>query len=866
MGTKKAKYFFISLLILANLVFSQKTKVDTLVGMLEEADHDTTRVFLYYQLSEYCELEDIPKNSGECIKLADKLLLDKKLQRSFNQIIIYKAFAYNNLGYYYSRKDNQAKTIENYLKALRLLEQIEFEPGIADILDNVFDYYYERNDYQNALVPLTRATALREKLKDTTGLVYSLNEYLTIYKEFGEQEKSLEVARRLLKIELARNRTDAIGEIYLKMGGIYRKMGDLKNSEDCFIRSIKEHEKTKNQVKLSLTYKNYGILLKTKGDIKGALAFLQKSLLIEEKNNKQLNIGLVLNEIGLVYKDLGDIKQALLYFNRALKLNYPLILGSKINKGHALINIGDVYFQQRDYESSLKYYKQGLKLFTEAKDLEGIALSYLHLGKVHEESGKQSDALSSFETSLTFYSEINNKEGKANAYSEIANLYSRIGQLEKALQYHNASLALLQELQIKYGISTELTSVGDIFLKQNLLTKAIDYAEQSMKIANELGFPELKRNVVFLLHKTAMGQKQYQKALNYYNRYLQLRDTILNDENSKLALRTQMEEEFMQKEQKLKEEQLLKDEKTKAEKKQQLIIIYSVSFSFIVVLILAFVILKNLRENKRKSIIITEQKKLVEDKNKDITDSINYAKKIQEALLPPKELKYELFPNAFILFQPRDIVSGDFYWFAAKNGKRIITAVDCTGHGVPGAFMSMIGNTFLNEIIMEKGITEPASILSELRHMVIKSLKQDGINAESKDGMDMALIAIDDKHDTLEFAGANNPLWIVRNGQCMEYTADKRPIGFFRGKGLPFTNHKIQLQKGDSVYLFTDGYADQFGGPKGKKFKYKQFQEILISIQNEPMLKQEEILYKRFYDWKGTLEQVDDVLVIGVKI
>ncbi len=256
----------------------------------------------------------------------------------------------------------------------------------------------------------------------------------------------------------------------------------------------------------------------------------------------------------------------------------------------------------------------------------------------------------------------------------------------------------------------------------------------------------------------------------------------------------------------------------------------------------------------------------IEEKNKDITDSINYAKKIQEAILPAKEIKYEIFPNAFVLFKPRDIVSGDFYWFTAKNGRRIITAVDCTGHGVPGAFMSMIGNSFLNEVIDERGITEPGTILSEMRHMVIKALKQTNEDTENKDGMDMALLSFNDKDNTVEFAGANNPLWLMRNGTCIEYAPDKRPIGYYRGRGLPFTNQKIEIQKGDTLYIFTDGFADQFGGPKGKKFKYKQFQELLLSIQSEPMLKQEEILVKRFEEWKGTLEQVDDVLVIGIRI
>ena len=271
---------------------------------------------------------------------------------------------------------------------------------------------------------------------------------------------------------------------------------------------------------------------------------------------------------------------------------------------------------------------------------------------------------------------------------------------------------------------------------------------------------------------------------------------------------------------------------------------------------------------------VVKQKEELEEKNKDITDSINYAKRIQEALLPSKEMRKNLFPEAFIFFKPRDIVSGDFYWFAEKNGKKLIAAVDCTGHGVPGAFMSMIGNSFLNEIVNERSLTRPGLILDKLRNLVIRALKQSETESAANDGMDISLMSfsevkLDDGSGTklkVDWAGANNPLWLIRNGNCIEYKPDKRPISYSRGQELLYTNHNIELQKGDTLYVFTDGFADQFGGEKGKKFKYKQLQQVLLSIQHETMTKQEEILSQTFSNWKGTLEQVDDVLVIGVRV
>lgn len=268
---------------------------------------------------------------------------------------------------------------------------------------------------------------------------------------------------------------------------------------------------------------------------------------------------------------------------------------------------------------------------------------------------------------------------------------------------------------------------------------------------------------------------------------------------------------------------------------------------------------------------VTKQKEQLEEKNKDITDSINYAKRIQEALLPSLEMKEKLFPESFIFFKPRDIVSGDFYWFAEKNGKRLIAAVDCTGHGVPGALMSMIGNSFLSEIVNERALTRPGLILDKLRHLIIRALKQNEETIGANDGMDISLLSFREPEPEtgklkVEWAGANNPLWIMRKGKCLQYNPDKSPISYSHNNTNLYTNHTIELEKGDTLYIFTDGFADQFGGPKGKKFKYKQLQEVLLNIQDQPMESQKQVLTQRFVEWRGNLEQVDDVLVLGVRV
>ena len=248
----------------------------------------------------------------------------------------------------------------------------------------------------------------------------------------------------------------------------------------------------------------------------------------------------------------------------------------------------------------------------------------------------------------------------------------------------------------------------------------------------------------------------------------------------------------------------------------------------------------------------------------DITDSINYAKKIQNAIFPSLDLFKNNFLDYFIFFKPLDVVSGDFYWAKKINEHFIFVAADCTGHGVPGAFVSMLGISLLNEICTRKEVTTANQVLDILREEIKISLNQ---NSESKrqEGMDIAFCVLNTKTNVLQFAGANNPLYLFRNNELVEYKANKQPIGIYR-KEKPFTNYEIQLEKGDKIYIFSDGYIDQFGGKKNKKFMKKNFKNLLYKIQNEDMNIQKEILENQFRNWKGEIKQIDDVLVMGVKI
>jgi serine phosphatase RsbU (regulator of sigma subunit) len=269
---------------------------------------------------------------------------------------------------------------------------------------------------------------------------------------------------------------------------------------------------------------------------------------------------------------------------------------------------------------------------------------------------------------------------------------------------------------------------------------------------------------------------------------------------------------------------------------------------------------------KEANIVLQEQKEEITHQKEEITSSIVYAKRIQRAIVPTEEMAETLLKNYFLLWRPRDIVSGDFWWLGEKDGLVIVAAADCTGHGVPGAFMSMLGISFLNEIINQQKETQSHEILNQLRTKVKTTLGQTGKEGEAKDGMDIALMVIDFNQMTLQFSGAYNPLYLVRNGEVEVIKADKNPIGIYIKEKETFTQNIVPVQTGDTLYIFSDGYIDQFGGPHQMKFTSNRFRDLLLTIQDKPMAEQKEILNTAIDEWRAGYEQIDDILVLGIKI
>lgn len=656
-------------------------------------------------------------------------------------------------------------------------------------------------------------------------------------------------------------------EILDKLIYNYRRK-DPNKCKEYFTQFEKLFKELGEPVKYKAEYHHdKGEALMREGNYSEAVSNLNMAVGYASSENDYDQLWQTYNSLGAAFQEQADLEQSLNYFLKAYQ-----IADKHLDEGAAAgsaINLGVMYGEQEKFVEAIKYFHLSREYHQKFGSGWGLGNCLNNIGQVHMFLGQNDSAEHYFEKAMAVWVKISDDYGIAMTSFNIGTLYLKQKKIDLAEKAFLHSYEISERINDQYAITQNLSALTAIYIEQGKDAKGIEYLNKSIEFSKKNNILASVRDNYKTAYEFYKKKGDIKNALSSHENFFFWYDSLNNSEKNKnlQKLQSQFETEKKQKEIEKQKVEIAKKDLEISKSFTRTLMLFG---GLLVVFVIAIFILINLRQKQRANREISQQKQIVDEKNKNITDSINYAKRIQEAMLPDKEIKYKLFPDSFVFFHPRDLVSGDFYWFAEKNDRRLISAVDCTGHGVPGSLMSMIGITFLNEIVNEKGITQPDLILSELRHLVIKALKQTGEIGETKDGMDMALLSFDDKNNIVEFAGAHNPLLMFRkeNGNYIlkEYRADKRPIGFYKGQGLPFANHKIELHKGDTLYLFSDGYSDQFGGPKGKKIKYKNFCELLLSIQHEPMAKQEEILLQKFNEWKGALEQIDDVLVIGIKV
>ncbi len=614
---------------------------------------------------------------------------------------------------------------------------------------------------------------------------------------------------------------------------------------------------------------NVGYLAEQKGDIIKAIDYYGRSIKIQEEIGNKQGIALSLNNIGAIYFNQGDIPSALDYQGRSLKIQEEI--GNKYGIAQSLNNIGTVYNSQKDFPKVLEYYGRSLKIFEEIGHKQGFATSLNNIGLIYSNLGDISKALEYHGRSLKINEEIGDKVGTAYSLSNIGIIYYKQGDIPKALEYQSRSLRIREDIGDKDGIAYSLNIIGGIYLKQKNYSKALEKVNQSMKVSKEIGYPQNIRNAAERLNAIYKATNNYKLALENYELYIQMRDSTNNLETQKTSIKQQTQYAYNKQkaveDEKHKSELRVREEKAQADKKRQNIIIVAVSIVLLLVAIFSVLLYSRFKTTQQQKQIIEAkeketqyQKNIIEEKQKEIVDSINYAKRIQYTLLAHIDFLKENIPNNFVYFTPKDIVSGDFYWATKQNNKFYLAVCDSTGHGVPGAFMSLLNIGFLSEAINEKNIDDPGKVLDHVRARLIESTSKEG----QQDGFDGILIAIDEHSKEIKYAAANNSPILIHDGTIIELEKDSMPVGIGERKNN-FSTRTITLNKGDVLYLYTDGYADQFGGPKGKKYKYKQLNERLLELSKFDMDKQRHELAEGFKQWKGNLEQVDDVCVIGIR-
>lgn len=710
----------------------------------------------------------------------------------------------------------------------------------------------------------------------------------------------------------------------------------------------------------ALALTNLGYLNNINGKSIDALSNYDQALVIQKSIGDKAGISATLTNIGYIYRLQGNIHKAIDYYFNSLKIYQEI--NDKAGMSVCYNNLGFVFELQEDFPKALEYYVKSERIAIEIKDSSGIALCCLNIAAIYNSYGDlpcrltpveckkngKIKAIEYLQRSIEIYNKIEDPDGHANALNCLATIYDKYSDLfsenasavskNKALELYQNALAIRTRTNNSFGIATSNFCLSEFYLNNGKIDLAYKHAIASYEMGNKMGFPETMKDAALLLSKIYASQNNFNKAYQMHKIYHQMSDSISNAELKKSTFKKQLQIEFELQATKdsLDREIKAKEEKFRHEKEianQRFLILagfmgFGLMIAVAVIFIIAYrnkkkanillasfnaeilqqkeeietqrdEITKHRDEIEEQHAIVIEQKNHIEEIHQELTSSIRYAERIQKAVLPESESARAVLGEHFVLYRPKDIVSGDFYFVEKRNNMLLVAVADCTGHGVPGGFMSMLGISFLNEIISKKEIQSAAHVLDELRKCVINSLQQKGVAGEQQDGMDIGFCAINTETLEMQFAGANNPCYVISkchqailaagesgifsetavtvdscvkpvnsqnyNPEIIELKPDKQPIGIYANM-KPFTNTKIQLNVGDIIYLFSDGYPDQFGGPFNKKFLAKNMKRLLLDNFNRNMDEQKQIAESTIINWIGSNEQTDDITLVGVRV
>jgi len=633
------------------------------------------------------------------------------------------------------------------------------------------------------------------------------------------------------------------------MGVLLNNIGTSNEMLGQFDLAIKKYEEAKrlfsasgDKLSLAETINNIVNAEKSRLNITAEREALNELIDVEKelKNNPELSASY--NNLAINYISSNQLEKAMETITFGIELDE--LIDNKKGLAIAYNNKGNIEFAEEDYKSSRTSYDKALDYKTQLKDFKSASLTLHNIGNIFRNQGELDSALAYYENSLAL-SEPQNYDHVTHAnYRAIADLISKKDGCSESLEYYKLYTAMRfafnENLELKQLSEEREKYFNQRIYESDTLSDTIVQLEQQQQ-HQLISINKLQSNIRKQKHMNLLESKAKQSKIDS----ISIAQELLTANHEVVT----------------------------KQHENASILLYWIGTGALLSLILLFLAIKSRNKNvKSKKEIASQkdqielQKDIVEEKNQEITDSITYAKRIQDAILPPLTMVNKALPNSFVLYKPKDIVAGDFYWLNASNGTTIFAAADCTGHGVPGAMVSVVCNNAMNRSVREFGLKSPGKILDKTRELVVETFEAS--DEEVKDGMDIALCSLRTgigQNQILEYAGANNPLWLVRNGEIIETKADKQAIGKVDNPA-PFTTHKIELLPKDTFYIFSDGFVDQFGGERGKKYKAKAFRQLLLSVQGQNMDKQCESINKAFETWKGDLEQLDDVCIIGVRV
>jgi tetratricopeptide (TPR) repeat protein/serine phosphatase RsbU (regulator of sigma subunit) len=750
-------------------------------------------------------------------------------------------------------------------------------------------------------------TALRifqeKKRSDYEGKTYHL--IGVIHRAQGQYAKALEAFQKALAIRERIGDQQGIASSYNNIGIIHAKQGRYAEALESYQKTLTIFEYIGDQQGIATCHNNIGDIHRAQGRYAEALEAYQKALTIHERIGNLWEIAICHNNIGVIHYDQGQYAEALEAYQKALTIRERI--GDQQGLADCYNNIGNIHKAQGRYAEALEAYQKALTIYERIGDLQGIATSYNNIGTIHADRGRYAEALEAYQKALAIRERIGNQQGIAACHNKIGNIHKAQGRYAEALEAYQKALAIQERINDQRGIALSYTSIGTLYQAQGLYAIARSYFQKALPIAQSLGLQDDLDDIYFNLAQTdsalaASGLTHLWKSAYLHHRlHTAYKDSVRNEASIRKQAQLESQYEYDKKTALLKAEQekerALAAAQLRQRETQRNLSLLALSIALIGLITFAILyrkirqqrdlIQKQSDEIQQKNLaleqynaelkstnqaleesnrIIHQQAKTLSEKNEEILDSIRYAERIQRAILPSAEKWQRLLPESFLFYKPRDIVAGDFYWLEETERYIFLGVADATGHGVPGAFVSIVCANALHKAVLEEGLESPAEILWRVREVVVSQLTQAG--EKVKDGMDIALIrfAKGDQSRAV-FAGANRPLWIVSAEGLLEVAGTRQPIGYVE-EPKPF--EEVELMLGSRapamVYAFTDGIVDQMGGPKGRKLLPKGLREWLLSLWNQPVAKQAESLTALFETWRGEHHQIDDMTIVGVRI